>query len=588
MPLPYQLHDPLRTASVLFPALFSLGDPDLLVEVLDSNPAGIVMVEAAPGLPVVYCNESFQRWVGGGIVNGRSLAQLFAWADRSALRATYDEAISSGLPIHRRAIPYHGPSGDQVHGYWSASHYPLRGPSGRVTHVLSVTVDVTEDTLSHALMRNAQQRVMEAVAQIARHFASRGPSPNGGTPALTTGSFDELGGTIADLVSADRLAFWLYDERTETLSPQPGAFGFSDEQLQLAGPVACHPDRDGVVESIVFRDRIVMDAVDANDPRASGFRALMDALQVSDVLAIPWKIGERRLGAVSAFDSARPAGFTEEDAWVLQAAAMASAVVWEHRQADAALTDLREREEAGLRHQIEQSIQLEQLKTEFLKVASHELRGPLGIVRGYISMMEDGTLGTVGQSVAPVLPLLRAKLEEMNQLINEILETARLEDSALELKVVQVDLRDVVAAAAHSLEPLATDRHTMRTTVGDQALIVRGDVSRLRIVVTNLIHNAIKYSPRGGEIAVYCEARDGQAVVSVTDHGIGIAEADLPRLFTRFGRIVNDETSELPGTGLGLYLARDLAHRHRGEIRVDSEPGRGSTFTLTLPLTPNQ
>jgi signal transduction histidine kinase len=104
------------------------------------------------------------------------------------------------------------------------------------------------------------------------------------------------------------------------------------------------------------------------------------------------------------------------------------------------------------------------------------------------------------------------------------------------------------------------------------------------MIVTNLLHNAIKYSPRGGEVRVSCAVQDGTACVAVSDEGMGIAEADQARLFTRFGRIATEETRSIPGTGLGLYLARDLARRHDGGIGVSSQPGRGSTFTLTLPL----
>jgi two-component system sensor histidine kinase VicK len=268
----------------------------------------------------------------------------------------------------------------------------------------------------------------------------------------------------------------------------------------------------------------------------------------------------------------------------MQAAATSAALVWEHRQADEAMAELREREAQRLRQQIEQSIQLEQLKTDFLKLASHQLRGPLGVVRGYISMMEDGTLAPVGEHVGPVLPLLRAKLDEMNRLINEMLETARLDDSALQLQLTRLDLRDVVHEAVRSLEPLAGERHRLVTETPGAPVEVTGDRSRLSMVVTNLVHNALKYSPGGGEVRVACRTADGRAEVAVTDEGVGIAAGDLDRLFTRFGRIATPETAEIAGTGLGLYLARDLARRHGGDVGVASEPRRGSTFTLSLPL----
>src|SRR5262249_49946832 len=172
------------------------------------------------------------------------------------------------------------------------------------------------------------------------------------------------------------------------------------------------------------------------------------------------------------------------------------------------------------------------------------------------------------------------------QLINEIVETARLEDSALELQFNRLDLRDVVWAALHALEPLTGEGHRLVTSIADQPVAVVGDASRLRMVVTNLVHNAITYSPQGGGVCVTCDVEDGLARVAVTDQGVGIAAEDRDRLFTRFGRIVTRDTAGLPGTGLGLYLARDLARRHGGDVTVQSQPGRGSTFTPSLPGPP--
>lgn len=559
MSLPSHLYDPLRIASALSPALFSLGDPDLLVELLNSNPAGVVLVEADPDLPVVYCNESFQHWapLGDRPILGCSLLELFVWADRSAVRSTYRSVIQAGVPIHRRSVPYRlRPQDQEAVGYWSASHYPLRGPHGRVTHVLSITIDVTNHALEEAHLQETQRRALSTLAMIARHLTTAGQAPS---------FFNELSATTAELVSAERVAFWLYDPDDETISAQPGHFGFSVDQLELAGRLPCRPGGTDPLERVVFDDLVVVKESD---------------------IAVPWKVGDHRLGALGAYDSTRASGFTDEDVRALQAAATAAALVWEHRQADDALAEMRDRETTSLRQQIEQSIELEHLKTDFLKLASHELRGPLGVVRGYISMMEDGTLGPVGQSVAPVLPLLRAKLDEMNQLINEIVETARLEDSALELQFTRLDLRDVVQAALRALEPLTGECHRLVTSVADQPVTVVGDSSRLRMIVTNLVHNAIKYSPQGGEVCVTCGAQDGLARIAVTDQGVGIAAEDRDRLFTRFGRIVTRDTAGLPGTGLGLYLARDVARRHGGDVTVQSEPGRGSTFTLSLPLSP--
>jgi len=575
-----QVPDPLRISSALSPALFALGDPDRFVELLNSNPAGVVLVDAGPELTIVYCNDAFRRWAPPGRrpVVGRPLPELFAWSDRAAIRASYREAVRTGQPVHWRSASYHARSGAGSAGrlaHWNVSHYPLSGPAGRVTHVLTFTVDVPDEAAVRARMRKAQQRVLDGLGDVARHLSDHGD---------LTAFFGELSRALTDLVPAARAAFWLHDPAAETISPQAGAAGFTAEQLDRLCGVPCPSGGQGVAERIVFHDLVVRDHVGVGAGDATSYRAALRAVGVTDTISMPWRVGDRRLGVVGVYDSTRPAGFSEEDAWVLQAAVTAAALVWEHRQADAAVAELREREAATLRQRIEQSTKLEQLKTDFLKLASHELRGPLAVVRGYISMMEDGTLAPVGEHVGPVLPLLRAKLDEMDRLINEMLETARLDDSALQLQLARLDLREVVHEAVRSLEPLAGARHRLVTETPGAPVEVRGDHSRLSMIVTNLVHNALKYSPAGGEVRVSCRSADGGAEVAVTDEGIGIAAADRDRLFTRFGRIATPDTVGIAGTGLGLYLSRNLARRHGGDVDVESEPGRGSTFTLSLPL----
>jgi signal transduction histidine kinase len=127
--------------------------------------------------------------------------------------------------------------------------------------------------------------------------------------------------------------------------------------------------------------------------------------------------------------------------------------------------------------------------------------------------------------------------------------------------------------------------HKIRVKCPDRPVPVRVDGERVKTIVSNLVSNAIKYSPGGGAVEVDVVNRGGIARVSVRDQGLGIAKDDLPVLFTRFGRVSTPETDHLPGTGLGLYLGRQLARLHGGEITVVSDPGRGSTFTLHLPVS---
>jgi signal transduction histidine kinase len=253
-----------------------------------------------------------------------------------------------------------------------------------------------------------------------------------------------------------------------------------------------------------------------------------------------------------------------------------------------------EKFEARQRHQIEANrlrqranhlAELEKAKSEFLRLASHELRGPAAMLGGYLSLMEDESLGPIPKRMRTVLPLLRTKAAQINLLANEMVEAARLEDERLQLNRRRLDLREVVRRSLETARASVTSRHRLRFDDRVRHMLpILADPMRLDIVIGNLIDNAIKYSPKGGDVTVQLSVAGALGQVIVRDQGIGIAPADMDRLFVRFSRIVQDP--DVPGTGLGLYLARELARLHGGDIVAVSKPGKGSEFTLRLPLEP--
>jgi len=231
----------------------------------------------------------------------------------------------------------------------------------------------------------------------------------------------------------------------------------------------------------------------------------------------------------------------------------------------------------------ERMASIERNKTQFLNLASHELRGPITVIRGYVSMLETGLLGKLNDRGKAAVEVMDAKVGEMNDLIEQMIEAARLEDGGLMLKPVVSDLRDLARAAMQGARPLAEGTHDLVFTAPDRRVRVKVDPERTQTIIANLISNAIKYSPSGGEVTCEVRVRPGVARVVVKDQGLGIAREHMPTLFTRFGRIVTPETEHLQGTGLGLYLARQLARLQGGDITVESVAGEGSTFTLHLP-----
>ncbi len=246
----------------------------------------------------------------------------------------------------------------------------------------------------------------------------------------------------------------------------------------------------------------------------------------------------------------------------------------ERRNAD------RDREAAQLLAHAQRMADLERAKSDFLNLASHELRGPLTAIRAYNSMIQVGLL--TGDELTAAAGVIESKVVQINLLIEQMLETARLEDDGAGLKPSRFDLKEVCVEQVATYRRLTT-RHDLQVHAPDRPLMVTADRARISVVMANLIDNAVKYSPNGGKIEVTVAHRDGCAMVTVKDQGVGIAPELVPQLFKRFGRLSTDDNITIPGTGLGLYLSQDIARRHGGVVELESVPGRGSEFTLKLP-----
>jgi len=240
----------------------------------------------------------------------------------------------------------------------------------------------------------------------------------------------------------------------------------------------------------------------------------------------------------------------------------------------------RDRESMMLRAHAERMAELERTKTQFLNLASHELRGPMTVVRGYNSMLGDGSIPP--DQIPAVSRLLEVKLAQMDHLIEQMLETARLEHGDSAMSPETFDLRSIVQEQIDVARPIS-EGHRFVMDRGDDEVTVDGDRLRIAMVIANLLDNAMKYSPAGSEISCSVGVRGSEAFVKVRDVGFGIAPEHMSLLFTRFGRLPTDENVMIPGTGLGLYLCREIAQRHTGDITVVSIPGAGSEFTLSLP-----
>jgi PAS domain S-box-containing protein len=227
-------------------------------------------------------------------------------------------------------------------------------------------------------------------------------------------------------------------------------------------------------------------------------------------------------------------------------------------------------------------------KSEFLAVMSHELRTPLNAIGGYAELIEMGIRGPITPAQREDLRRIQTSQRHLLGLINEVLNYAKLETGAVHYAVGDVRVRDALAGAEALVAPQADAKGLALGVTGcPPSLVVRADIEKLRQILVNLLSNAVKFTDRGGRIDLSCEVvahATGERVrILVRDTGIGIAGDQLGRIFEPFVQVRADFTRTAEGTGLGLAISRDLARGMAGDLTVDSTPGVGSTFVLTLP-----
>jgi GAF domain-containing protein/anti-sigma regulatory factor (Ser/Thr protein kinase) len=225
-----------------------------------------------------------------------------------------------------------------------------------------------------------------------------------------------------------------------------------------------------------------------------------------------------------------------------------------------------------------------QHKSQFLANMSHELRTPLNAILGYTELMADGAYGEPSEKMLGILKRLEANGRHLLGLINDVLDLSKIEAGQLELELSDYSVQDIAQTVRSTLEPLATDKElAFKVEVASALPAGRGDGRRLTQVLINLVGNAIKFTD-AGEVAIKAEANNGSFYISVRDTGPGISAADQAKLFQEFQQADNAITRKKGGTGLGLAISKRIIEMHGGKIWVESQPGRGSTFTFTVPV----
>jgi two-component system phosphate regulon sensor histidine kinase PhoR len=247
-------------------------------------------------------------------------------------------------------------------------------------------------------------------------------------------------------------------------------------------------------------------------------------------------------------------------------------------------------------HDITDLRRLEKIRKDFVANVSHELRTPLTSIKGYVEALLDGAKDDPVAS-SNFLDIILKQSDRLNLIIQDLLELSKIESGGISFKEEPIELRLLVERALSVVKPIADKNHHHLTTMIDAALpAVAGDEGRLVQVLTNLLDNAIKYTPEGGTITVGATRvpldKTGPHVnaidISVADTGIGIPEQDRPRVFERFYRVDRARSRELGGTGLGLAIVKHIVEGHGGQVWVEANQPRGSRFVIRLPINPDR
>ena len=296
-----------------------------------------------------------------------------------------------------------------------------------------------------------------------------------------------------------------------------------------------------------------------------GVEDFLTELQAASVLVVPLLTNENVMGTITAIRRDGKA-FSGDDQETLTMFASQAAI---------AVTN------AIL---YERTKELDRMKSEFVAVVSHEVRTPLTSIKGSLELLGDERFHVLPPPQKELLSICQANAERLINLINDILDFSKLESSKLSLQFETVDLGRLVPEAVDHIRNLAAMKGVgIDVHVEGSAGVIEADPMRIAQVITNLLGNAIKFSPENGKIEIWARGDDLEATVDVRDFGKGIAPRDLSRLFQRFAQLDSSTTRKAGGTGLGLVISKGIVEQHGGKIWVESTLEKGSTFSFSLP-----
>jgi len=352
------------------------------------------------------------------------------------------------------------------------------------------------------------------------------------------------------------------------------SFRMEGEIVQALQVTPVRPGQGATGQMATVRAPVqVSDILEEREYTGTRVRPMLAHLGYRSVLAVPLLREDRIMGALTVWRK-EAGNFSTEVVNLLQTFATQSALAIQNARLFREIEEKSQQIEAANRH-----------KSEFLANMSHELRTPLNAIIGFSEVLGERLFGELNEKQAEYTDDILSSGRHLLSLINEILDLSKVEAGRMELELATFDLPLAIDNARTFVRERAT-RHgiTLDVTVDERLGDFVGDERKIKQILLNLLSNAVKFTPEGGRIGITARQADGSVEILVSDTGVGIAPEDQARIFEEFRQVGSDYAHKVEGTGLGLTLAKKFVELHGGRIWVESEVGKGSRFTFTLPI----
>ncbi len=389
---------------------------------------------------------------------------------------------------------------------------------------------------------------------------------------------DAVMSTLTDALDlAERGVIMLWDQSSGLFRPE-AAVGFDltimrEMGLRAGESITGKVYDDGHPRLLATAQEVEQDMADMRPAnRAVRARAIGVDLLPRGALAVPLRVGERRFGVLMLETVHQPVRFAAEDLPFVQTLADLIALAVDRARLEIEMEAIRDARQA------------DRLRSEVMATLSHELRTPLAAIKGYATALLLEEVNWPDEKRREFLQLIDDECDNLQRMIADILDSSMIDVGQLVIEPQPVRLPRLTREIAEEMQR-RTDKHHIVVDFPPDFPIIDADPLRLKQVIRNILDNALKYSPHGGLVVIRGEVRPSDVVVSISDQGVGISPEDLIPLFEKYFRVKSPTGYHVPGTGLGLPVARGIIEAHRGRIWAESKVGQGTTLYFSVPCT---